>query len=557
MHLRNTVYSTLITQPVPIPGCDQSHTHPRQRTLFSFHQGEHMSRITAEMSVAEVVERDPRLREILDRHGLKGCGGEHGPAEPISFFAAVHQVDVDELLRELNRPPAPAPHSYEYKESAADVIYRRFFKTAIVTVLTVGCMWGAINLLQIALGRSFLQMGLLPAIHAHAQAMISGWVGLFVMGFAYQSFPRFRNTTLWRPDLASLSFYLVVIGVIARMVAEMIAPYPAAMFFGIAGFGLEMAAGILFITVLLRTARQSIEPRSRYEIFILGSLFWFLVQIPLSYLLFFAKVAAEGEQQMVMRIALIDGPLREVQLLGFAALIIAGVSQRFVPLVYGLKPPRTDRLKTIFVLINSSLLLNIFSYVALLLTFNPVFGIGLAIAYLLMPVWVVLLIRQLGIFSKPQRPDRSFKFIRTAYVWLLVSAVMLPLFPLYNMLTHQMFSHSWMGSYRHAFTVGFISMMILGVSSRVVPILAGIDGAKLTSLWGPFILLNLGNTGRVVLQILTDWFPQTAYPLVGFTGFIEVIALAWWGVHLWRVMNLAKTHRREVLTIHALLGMAR
>ncbi|MGH9633304.1 MAG: hypothetical protein ACRD72_00575 [Candidatus Angelobacter sp.] len=82
---------------------------------------------------------------------------------------------------------------------------------------------------------------------------------------------------------------------------------------------------------MLETARQSIEPRAKYEMFILSSLFWSLVQIPLSYLLFFAKLFAADEQQQVMRIALIDGPLREVQLLGFAALIIAGVSQRFVP----------------------------------------------------------------------------------------------------------------------------------------------------------------------------------------------------------------------------------
>ena len=62
-------------------------------------------------------------------------------------------------------------------------------------VLTVGCLWGAINLLQIGLGKNFLQLRLLSSIHAHAHAMIFGWVGMFVMGFAYQSFPRFKNTT--------------------------------------------------------------------------------------------------------------------------------------------------------------------------------------------------------------------------------------------------------------------------------------------------------------------------------------------------------------------------
>jgi hypothetical protein len=32
--------------------------------------------------------------------------------------------------------------------------------------------------------------------------------------------------------------------------------------------------------------------------------------------------------------------------------------------------------------------------------------------------------------------------------------------------------------------------MILGVASRVVPILAGVDSSRVSSLWGPFILLN-------------------------------------------------------------------
>ena len=79
-----------------------------------------------------------------------------------------------------------------------------------------------------------------------------------------------------------------------------------------------------------------------------------------------------------------------------------------------------------------------------------------------------------------------------------------------------------MGSHRHAYTVGFISMMILGVASRVVPILAGVESERLSRLWGPFILLNVGCAGRVLLQVLTDFFPATAFPTGGLTGFVEV-----------------------------------
>jgi hypothetical protein len=161
--------------------------------------------------------------------------------------------------------------------------------------------------------------------------------------------------------------------------------------------------------------------------------------------------------------------------------------------------------------------------------------------------WAVLLVRQLGIFRAPRERDRSFKFLRAAYAWLLVAMAMLPFFFLYGRLTGQTFSHAYMGAHRHAFTVGFISMMILGVSSRIVPMLAGVDPRTLGTLWAPFLLFNFGNAARVSLQLLTDFFPHVAYPLVGLTGFVEVIALAWWGGELWRTMNLAKTHRAQLL----------
>ena len=508
-----------------------------------------MSEITSDTSVSEIVQRCPNARRIFDRHGLKGCGGKHGPREPLGFFAAVHQADVDELLREINAEMAhPTGQTYVYKETLQDYIYRRFFKAGIVIVLTVGCLWGAINLLQIALGNRFLQLRLLPSIHAHAHAMVFGWVGMFVMGFAYQSFPRFKNTTLWRPGLANLSFYLLAAGIVTGMAADMLLPAFSALALGVFSAAAEVTAVVFFMLVLYRTARQSIEPHNPYEKFIASSFLWFLLGTILNAVFFFAKATAHSEHGLIMRIALIDGPLRDIQLLGFAALIIAGVSQRFVPQVYGLKRPTADRRNLIFWPMNGSLALNIVSYVLLLTTHELYYAFGLELAYLLMPIWAVLLARQLGVFTSPSQPDRTFKFIRAAYVWLIISCSMMPFFPLYGVLTRQVFAHTYMGSHRHAFTVGFISMMILGVSSRVVPILAGVDSKRMNSLWAPFILLNLGCVGRVLLQVLTDFIPTVAYPLIGFTGFIEFTALLWWGIELWRTMNTAKTNRPEMLT---------
>jgi len=505
--------------------------------------------INESTSVAEILKRCPTARRIFDRYGLKGCGAEHGPTEPLSFFAAVHQVDLQALLRDLRAEAEnPSPEQYVYQESLADYIYRRFFKAGIAITLTVGVLWGAINLLEIALDKDLLQPRLVPSIHAHAHAMIFGWVGLFVMGFAYQSFPRFKFTTLWRLGLANLTFFLMLVGIGARMGAELLQPAPLGLGLGVLSAGVEFAAISLFVLIILRTARQSMEPRSAYERFIFGAFFWFLVQAIFSAVFFFAKATAASQEQLVHRIALLDAPLRDVQLFGFAALIIAGVSQRFVPAVYGLSRPSRDRQKLIFTLMNASLTLDVMSYIGLLSFGNLYFAAGLEISYLLMVVWAVLLVRQLGVFSTPARSDRSWKFIRAAYTWLLFSMVMMPLFMVYGALTHQVFSHAYWGAHRHAFTVGFVSLMIVGVASRVVPILAGVDANRSSSLWGPFILLNVGCAVRVFFQILTDFVPNLAYPLIGASGFVEFTALAWWGIGLWRIMNLAKTRHGHLLT---------
>jgi len=503
-----------------------------------------MSVITKDTSVAEVLELCPSARRIFDARGLRGCGGARGPAESLEFFATVHEADLDNLLRDLNAElKDPAKEEPVFREGLADYIYRRFFKAGVAVVLSIGGLWGAINLLQLALGGTFLQTHLMAAIHAHAHAMIFGWMGLFVMGFAYQSFPRFKSTVLWRPGLANLTLYLMVFGILARVAAEMLGRGTLALTLASASAAAEIAAVVLFVTILVKTARQSVEPPVHYEKFIFAAYFWFLVQAVLDPILFFAKATAGSEAQLLYRVALIDPPLRDIQLLGFGALIIAGVSQRFIPHVYGLGRPARDLHKPIFCLINFSLLLDIFSYLALRITGRAVFAYTLEAAYVLMFLWAVLLVKQLGIFTVPRQRDRTFKFVRAAYVWLLLAAAMLPFYLPYGALTGQGFAHDFMAAYHHAYTVGFVSFMIVGVAARVVPILAAVDASRLGKLNVVFTLLLLGCAGRVVLQVTADWAPRVAFPLVGLTGFLEVTALAWWGVELWRLMERSKTER--------------
>jgi hypothetical protein len=437
------------------------------------------------------------------------------------------------------------------RETFADLLYQPFFKAGILTALTAGCTWGAINLLDIAFQKNFLQFRLLPSIHAHAHAMVFGGVGLFVMGFAYQSFPRFRYTALVRSDLAIFSLAVMLAGILARVAAELLEPAPAGLILGGFSAVIELAAIGLFLWILRASLKNAVGPPQPYERFLRAGLFWFFVQAVVSDLFFFAKAFAATPQELVMRIARIDGPLRDLQLSGFAAFMIAGVSLRMFPMAYGLRALPESRLRFLFWVMNGSLILDLLSYELLLNTRVLWFAGLLELAYLLALLWGILLVRQLGIFGPAGEADRSMKFIRAAYAWLLVALGMMPFLPIYSRLTGQVFAHSYWGAHRHAFTVGFISMMILGVSSRIVPMMSGLDRSRLSSLWGPFLLLNVGNAMRVLLQILTDFAPSAAYPLLGLSGFIEVAALAWWGFELWRTMGLARTHRPRLFGLPA------
>ena len=146
--------------------------------------------LSLETMIPELLRAHPQARDVLDNYGLRGCGGRQGPAETVGSFARTHGVDAQRLLTELratsSKPVAdfrPAP------AGIADTIYRRYFLGAIVLILTAGASWGAWLLWQIGFAGKFTGISI-HHVNAHGHAQIYGWVGLFVMGFAYQAFPR-------------------------------------------------------------------------------------------------------------------------------------------------------------------------------------------------------------------------------------------------------------------------------------------------------------------------------------------------------------------------------
>src|SRR5690242_12673552 len=111
-----------------------------------------MDEITKDCDVSAVLARCTGARLVFDRYGLNGCGAGRGPVESIEFFAAVHHANLELLVRDLNSElHNPSTGKLPYAPRITDAIYRRFFKSGIAIVLSIGAFWGAVNLLQIAL----------------------------------------------------------------------------------------------------------------------------------------------------------------------------------------------------------------------------------------------------------------------------------------------------------------------------------------------------------------------------------------------------------------------
>jgi hypothetical protein len=497
--------------------------------------------ITPDIMMPDLLRRYPHLRPVLDRHGLRGCGGKFGPVETIGYFARAHGVDEPSLLAELNAglTPAAPPGVEPFKAMVADSLYRRYFLAGIAVTLTAGAAWGAWLLWRIAMAGNFSEVSILE-INAHGHAQVFGWVGLFIMGFAYQAFPRLWHSELVAPRLAVISFIMMVIGIVFRTGGMAVAePGGGAIGVALAGGVLEIVAILIFTGQIGVTFIRSKAPLEPYTGFIFVAIFWFVAMSCFSVWHGYATMSAPNRDELIRLVSTYQAPLRDMQIHGLALLMILGVSMRMLPPMFGVAPIGRKRAWGALGVLSLAVVGEAILFVIGRRTGSMFVLKMLIIPWLMLAVGVAMIALPWKLWRPMPVAERTTKFVRAAYGWLGLSLVMLLLLPVYLMASHLPFSHAYYGAIRHAITVGFVSLMIMGIAGKVVPTLNGIDLRRLSGLWGPFILVNIGCSLRVSLQVLTDWNP-VFYQFIGLSGLLELTGLTWWGLHLVQVMRRGK-----------------
>jgi len=136
--------------------------------------------------------------------------------------------------------------------SLADNIFLSVFISGITIVLTLA----AINLWTVGLNQDFSTV-VDNWVPAPANALTMALAGLFIIAFAYGALSRFKQTSLWRPELA-YSVLSLMIGSVILLAYAQLSPTPAqVLMISVLGWLVQVIAVAGFALVIIKTVRKA------------------------------------------------------------------------------------------------------------------------------------------------------------------------------------------------------------------------------------------------------------------------------------------------------------
>ncbi|GJQ58409.1 MAG: DUF1858 domain-containing protein [Candidatus Scalindua sp. AMX11] len=485
--------------------------------------------------IKDIVKKHPETLAVFRKYNLVVAGGVRGPNEPLAFFSKAHEVDYDEIARELKEAiEKGVDDSTEVVELKEDKVYEKFLKAAILMTLTIGVTFGAALLTHIGMKKDF-QTGFHSIVQVHGHAQLFGWVGLCIIGFAYYIVPRVKNTELNHSELTTTSFWLMIIGNILRIVAQPFSNETINVILPISGL-LECAAILTFAFIIFSTVLASKEKSEVYDKFIMAGVIWFLLS---GFMNFFMDVYLFFTNTHEIPSA-VYSPFVHVFLLGFVFMFIFAVNIRTVYAFLDVRTIRVSAVNITFWLLNITIPVYFVSN-SLIYRFPSLLKISYLATYLV-AFSLLLFVFGIRVFEKSTKElddivmDRSYaKTIRAAYVWLIVGVLILGAKTFFRPFSEQ--QYLFHGAANHALTVGFVTMMIMGYASKMIPTFKGINMSSLCLSNLSFVLLNLGCFLRVSTQVMIGFKGEFYYSIIGISGWIELVAIGMFGYNVWRTMN--------------------
>ena len=493
-------------------------------------------------SVREVLRRFPATRPVLERWGLADCGGAEGPDEPLAWFATVHRLPLDEFLREVRAaavrdvPTAPAA-------AAPSPFSPHFIVGSLLLTLTLGATTGMINLLRIAGGSD------VPIDHRqiHGHTQVLGFATLFLMGIAYHALPRILGVGSPASRRSARStFWLMFAGVLLRNLGQPFGLQAFGRFASLLSAACELAAGALFTRfVVSLLARARAGKYSRTDPLIL-----FVAAGTGAFALAIGLAAAQGVWLAGHLDTVLPASLTEsfyfAALYGFLLAWVYGFGHRVVALFLGVGAPTRGTTAAALTTQVAGVALALISWVPAI---PDRFALGLRDTGLsLVAISALLYLGGNGFLWRRTQapmlrtPGAPTVAIRMAFGFLGLWAVLeLAAIALSRWTRIPAQNLWWADAARHVFTIGFLTLLIVGMSFRILPVFSG------KTLWSPRLahmtygLIVLG----VALRLLQypAAFEPLFYRIGSFMGVFVVLALVLFLVNLVRTMRGSSQRR--------------
>lgn len=396
----------------------------------------------------------------------------------------------------------------------------------ILFTLTAGATWGAVLLVRLAAAGSFTALSVFE-VNAHGQAQIYGWVGLVLIGVGSLLVPRMLGVALARPRLAVFSLAAMAGGTALRAVSEPFAAGAAAPAAPIALSGalLQLLAAAAFLAVVAGTLarRSGRRPVDRY---LLAACAWFVAAAAFDLVHLARLSAAPDREALLSQLAIWQLPLRAMQVHGVALTAILGMSLFLLPMLFGRKKAAFGVGYAAWWPLQAALVAQIAFFLAFMTSGRLAWAGALWAAQVVFAAAALAVVARLGLWRRGAKTP-ELRFVVASHAWLAIALGMVAAAPLWTAATGLGFSHAWTGASRHALTVGFVSLTIVGFASRLAAILGGRPLPRWV-LTASLVLLNAGCALRVTMQAATD-LTAGAFPIAGISGTLEVAGLTIWG----------------------------
>lgn len=411
-----------------------------------------------------------------------------------------------ELAVDTAAAPAAAP-GLRSKESAHSNVLALYVATGLIYMLGPGTFLGVWNLLEVSARQSVSLVS--PAwLQAHGHALVFGWVATFILGIGFYSIPLVNAGA--RPSLTAsrACWAMWTAGVGLRWAATVYAwhwrilvPLSAV---------LEIAAFAIFFRAVSQHKREDGRPAALdpWVRVVVAAALGFAAAL-VANLILSVNLAWQGVSPAVPH-----GPnQRYLGLItwGFLAPFVWGFSSKWLPVLLGLRPTWHRGVMTAVAANTAGVLLTLAGWA------GP--------ATVLFILSSALMAISLRLFERPRQAPKTRGvhptfplFVRMAYGWLIVAAVLGTAAALWDG------SGGIWGASRHAFTVGFVSVMVFSIGQRVLPAFAAMG-----PLWSPRLMF-VG-----LLFLTTGCFLRVTSEIAAYQS---GIALAWAALPVSAILEL-------------------